>query len=93
MFVPELQRPVMGQHGSGIRRLIVPYEIGERVIVNLQGLVILGVDDLGSRTEAAGTVVDKPGGVLYHVSLDQPLSEGVDRISFVGGSRLRSLAA
>lgn len=71
----------------------MPYEIGDRVIVNLRGLVILGVDDLGSRTEAGGTVVEKPGGVLYHVLLDKPLSEGVDRITFVGGSRLRSLAA
>ena len=71
----------------------MPYEIGDRVIVNLQGLVILGVDDLGSRTEAGGTVVEKPGGVLYHVLLDEPLSESVDRITFVGGSRLRSLAA
>ena len=71
----------------------MPYEIGDRVIVNLRGLVILEVDDLGSRTEAAGTVVEKPGGVLYHVLLDQPLSESVDRITFVGGSRLRSLTA
>jgi hypothetical protein len=73
--------------------LIVPYEIGDRVIVNLRGLVILGVDDLGSRTEAAGTVVEKPGGVLHHVLLDEPLSGGVDTIPFVGGSRLRSLTA
>jgi hypothetical protein len=73
--------------------LIVPYEIGDRVIVNLRGLVILGVDDLGSRTEAGGTVVEKPGGVLYNVLLDEPLSEGVDKIPFVGGSRLRSFAA
>jgi hypothetical protein len=73
--------------------LIVPYEIGDRVIVNLRGLVILGVDDLGSKTEAGGTVVEKPGGVLYHVLLDEPLSGGVDKIPFVGGSRLRSPSA
>jgi hypothetical protein len=71
----------------------MPYEIGDRVIVNLVGLVSLGVDDVGSRTEAAGTVVEKPGGVLYNVLLDEPLSESVDRIIFIGGSRLRSLAA
>ena len=71
----------------------MPYEIGERVIVNLQGMVILGVDDLGSRTESAGVVVEKPGGVLYNIRLDQPLSAGVDTINFVGGKRLRSLSA
>lgn len=71
----------------------MPYDIGDRVTVNLRGLVILGIDDLGSKTEAAGTVVEKPGGVLYHVLLDEPLSASVDKITFVGGSRLKSLAA
>ena len=71
----------------------MPYEVGERVVVDLRGLVILGVDDLGRRTEASGTVVEKPGGVLYNVLLDEPLSESVDKITFVGGSRLRALAA
>lgn len=70
----------------------MPYEIGDRVIVDLRGLVILGVDDLEGKVEAAGTVVEKPRGVLYNVLLDEPLSADVDRITFVGGSRLKSLA-
>ena len=42
----------------------MPYEIGDRVIVDLQGVRILGVPDLGGQTDAVGTVVEKPGGLL-----------------------------
>ncbi len=40
------------------------YEIGDRVMVNLVGLMVLGATDLSGRTESSGTVVDKPGGIL-----------------------------
>ena len=44
------------------RRPVVPYEIGDRVIVALRDVKILGVPDLGGQTDAVGTVVEKPGG-------------------------------
>ena len=69
----------------------MPYDVGDRVVVDLQGLIILGVSDLGGRTEAIGTVVEKPGGVLYNVHLDEPLSPDRDTITFIGGNRLRPL--
>ena len=48
----------------------MPYDIGDRVVVDLRGLIVLGVSDLGGRPEAIGTVVEKPGGVLYNMQLD-----------------------
>ena len=69
------------------------YEIGDRVVVNLKGMVILGVTDLAGQTEALGTVVDKPGGVLYNVRLDDPLPPAVESLNFVGGGRLRPIAS
>ncbi len=67
------------------------YEIGDRVIVNLQGLMVLGVTDLSGKTEASGTVVDKPGGILYNIRLDEPVPVDVATIDFVGGSRLKPM--
>lgn len=69
------------------------YEIGDRVIVNLVGLMVLGVTDLSGRTETPGTVVDKPGGILYNIRLDEPLPPNVQSIDFIGGSRLKPLAS
>ncbi len=67
----------------------MPYEVGDRVIVNLQRLVILQFPDHGEKTEAIGTVVNRPGGALYNVHLDEPLAPGVDMLTFVGGGRLK----
>ena len=67
----------------------MPYDIGDRVIVNLQGVKILGVSDLGGKTEAVGTVVEKPGGLLYNVRLDAPLAPDHDMVTFIGGRHLR----
>ena len=67
------------------------YEIGDRVIVNLRGLTVLGATDLSGRTETSGTVVDKPGGILYNIRLDEPLPPNVESIDFVGGSRLKPM--
>ena len=69
----------------------MPFEVGDRVIVDLQGLVILQAPDHGGKTEAIGTVVDRPGGMLYNVHLDEPLAPGVDRLTFVGGGHLKPL--
>ena len=69
----------------------MPYEISERVVVDLQGMLVLGAGDLEGRTEATGTVIDKPGGVLYNIRLDHPLPPDVKTIDFVGGSRLKPL--
>ena len=69
------------------------YEIGDRVIVNLRGLVVLGATDLSGRDESSGTVVDKPGGILYNIRLDEPLSPNVESIDFVGGSRLKPIGS
>ena len=67
------------------------YEIGDRVVVNLEGMLILGASRQTGKTEAPGTVVDKPGGVLYNIRLDEPLPPNVEKIDFVGGSRLSPL--
>jgi hypothetical protein len=69
----------------------MPYDIGTRVIVDLRGLVLLGSPDLRGRTEAIGTVVDRPGGVLYNVRLDEPLAPGLETLTFVSGRRLRPM--
>ena len=69
----------------------MPYEIGDRVIVDLRGVIVLGVPDLGGQTDAVGTVVEKPGGVLYNVRLDAPLAPDHDMLTFLGGSHLRAL--
>ena len=67
------------------------YEIGDRVIVDLRGRIVLGLPDHGGKTEAIGTVVDRPGGVLYNVRLDEPLAPGVDTLTFIGEARLKPL--
>lgn len=67
----------------------MPYDIGDRVTVDLRGLVLLGAPELGGRTEAIGTVVARPGGLLYNVHLDEPLAPGYDTLTFVGGVRLK----
>ena len=69
------------------------YEIGDRVIVNLRGLLVLGATDLSGRNETSGTVVDKPGGILYNIRLDEPLPPNVATIDFIGGSRLKPIAS
>ena len=69
------------------------YEIGDRVIVNLRGLMVLGATDLAGRTETSGTVIDKPGGILYNIRLDEPLPPNVETIDFVGGSRLKPMGS
>ncbi len=69
----------------------MPYDIGDRVVVDLRGLIVLGVSDLGGRTEAIGTVVEKPGEVLYNVHLDEPLPPDRDTITFIGVNRLSPL--
>jgi len=69
----------------------MPYDIGDRVVVDLRGLIVLGVSDLGGRTEAIGTVVEKPGGVLYNVRLDEPLPPDQGTITFIGVNRLSPL--
>ena len=68
----------------------MPFNVGDRVVVDLRQLVVLGVGDMGDKTEATGTVVDRPGGVLYNVRLDEPLAPGNETINFIGGSRLRA---
>ena len=67
----------------------MPYDIGDRVIVDLRGVKILGVSDLGGKTDAVGTVVEKPGGLLYNVRLDAPLAQDHDMVTFIGGRHLR----
>jgi hypothetical protein len=67
----------------------MPYDIGDRVIVDLRGVKILGVSDLGGKTDAVGTVVEKPGGLLYNVRLDAPLAPDHDMVTFIGGRHLR----
>lgn len=69
----------------------MPYEIGDRVAVDLKGMVLLGAPDLRGRTQAIGTVVAKPGGLLYNVRLDEPLAPGFDTLTFVGGVRLKPI--
>ena len=49
----------------------MPYEVGDRVIARLP--TDWRMKDLKGRTEALGTVVEKPGGVVYNVLLDEPL--------------------
>ena len=61
------------------------YEVGDRVIVDLQVILVLGVSDFEGKTEAAGTIIDRPGGVLYNVRLDDPLPPDVDHINLIGG--------
>ncbi len=68
------------------------YEIGDRVTVNLKGLMVLGASDFSDRDETSGTVVDKPGGILYNIRLDEPLPPNVATIDFIGGSRLKPLS-
>jgi hypothetical protein len=43
------------------------YDIGARLIVDLQGPLILGAPkpDLGLNAEAVGTLTARPGGLLY----------------------------
>ena len=49
----------------------MPYEVGHRVIARLP--TEWRMKDLKGRTEALGTVVEKPGGAVYNVLLDEPL--------------------
>ena len=66
------------------------FNIGDRVVVDLQKMVVLRVENLGGKTEATGTIVDRPGGVLYNVRLDERLAPGVETIDFIGVSHLRA---
>ncbi|MDA1349156.1 MAG: hypothetical protein O3A47_09905 [Chloroflexi bacterium] len=53
----------------------MPYEIGDRVVVKLP--TDWKVRDLKGKVEGLGTMVEKPGGVVYNVQLDEP-TEGTD---------------
>ena len=66
----------------------MPYDIGDGFVADLRGLIVLGVSDLGGRTEAIGTVVEKPGAELFNVHLDEPLPPYRDMITFIGVNRL-----
>ena len=46
-------------------------------------MLVLGVSDFEGETEAASTEIDRPGGVLYNVKLDDPLPPDVDLINLI----------
>ena len=56
----------------------MPYETGDRVIVDLRGVIVLGVPDLGGQTDAVGTVVEKPGALYANFPKDHPFHQGTD---------------
>ena len=64
----------------------MPYEVGDRVIARLTA--DWRMKDLKGRTEALGTVVEKPGGVMYDVLLDEPV-EGEGTLTYLSEYDLR----
>ena len=64
------------------------FEIGDRVIVELEGLENFQIPELNGEREAVGTVVGKPGRVLYNVDLDEPIGE-FKTLSHLDEGRLR----
>ena len=66
----------------------MPFDIGNRVIVNLEGLETQQLPDRGDQIEATGTVVGKPGGLVYDVHLDEPIGASQDLL-YLREERLR----
>ena len=64
------------------------YEIGDRVII-IKLLQNHQVRDLKGRTEATGTVVAKPGGVVYDVLFDDPPDPNYNTLTYLGEEDLR----
>ncbi len=68
----------------------MPFNVGDRVYIDLEGLESRDDLDLQGKLEATGTVVEIQMGVVYDVELDEPI--GSFRIlTHLVESRLRKL--
>lgn len=66
----------------------MPFNFGDHVIVNLEGLENYQLQDFGGQTEMMGTVTDKPGD-LYDVTLDYPPSSELSTLANLNEDDLR----